>query len=308
MTVGTLLPAYLDNLAAAGTGTSIGHHGEIVQGVFEDGRQLLHGLVTLPMPSLLSEATFRPAPVATVTVEPPVCLKAKRGAELALQHFGAERGGHLSIRSAIPVGLGLGSSTADVVAAIRAVAAALGQMLANHEQARLAVRAETASDSVMLGMEAVLFAQREGVIIEPFGGVLPPMNVVSVDPAPGTWVSTLDLPLARYLPSEVTRFAELRALVRQGVARGDLRAVGEAATASAEINQRHLACPRFGELVRVAERTGARGVQVAHSGAVVGLMYDRTDRETESMLRGAAAARALGGVAVHCLAGAGEPA
>ena len=110
--------------------SAIAHHGELVQGVFvgDDGR-LHRGLVTLPYPRLPSTATFVPTLAAGVTVQPALKTKAAIAARYALKHIGAPPGGDLKVESTIPVGHGYGSSTADVIAAIRAVMTAYGVTL-----------------------------------------------------------------------------------------------------------------------------------------------------------------------------------
>jgi mevalonate kinase len=70
----------------------------------------------------------------------------------------------LRIASDIPMGHGYGSSTADVIASIRAAAAALGTKLLPSAISRLAVAAEIAADAIAFEAEALLFAQREGLV------------------------------------------------------------------------------------------------------------------------------------------------
>lgn len=161
---------------SVGEGYAIGHHGELVQGVFEDDQGFLHrGLVTLPIYSLRSTARLILDESEELTVDPCDKTKALRSAHLTLARLGcSSSGGHLRLESNIPVGHGYGSSTADVVASIRAVTAALGSKLPPSSISRLAVAAETAADATAFETEALLFAQREGVVLEHFGGALPP--------------------------------------------------------------------------------------------------------------------------------------
>ncbi|PYP83923.1 MAG: hypothetical protein DMF61_21570 [Blastocatellia bacterium AA13] len=257
------------------------HHGEIFQGVLADsGGRLRRGLVSLVCDVMTSEAIFQPDDTGIVSVDPVWKTKARRAVELTLEYLGQrEVGGRLVIESTIPPRWGMGSSTSDVTAAIRA---ACGEIkLSPHIVAALAVQAETASDSLMFGNRAVLFAHREGVIIEDFGGALPPLEVVGFNTDPtGSGVDTLSYTPARYGWREIEAFRPLVGLMRQAVQMQSPHLAGRVATASSRINQRYLPKPHFDKIERLAEDTGALGVQVAHSGTIAGLLFDPGDPST----------------------------
>ncbi|MFE5541737.1 GHMP kinase [Streptomyces sp. NPDC056485] len=266
-----------------GTGHAPCHHGEILQGVFldTDGRRCA-GLVTLPMAGPGSRAEFlrRPGtPPEALTAVPAGRTKAVRAAALALAQC-AERtgqppcGGELRLTGDIPVGLGMGSSTSDVIAAVRAVADSYGLRLAPESVARLAVRAELACDPLMWDGGPVLFAQREGRVLEVLGPALPPLVVVGCALGAGAPVDTLSLPAPEPDEDEVRAFERLRTLLRRAVATADARLLGQVATASARRGQRRLRHPEFEALLTVSRRAGAVGVQIAHSGAVAGVLFE----------------------------------
>jgi uncharacterized protein involved in propanediol utilization len=249
------------------------HHGEIMQGSFRVDGRIRRGLVTLPCPLYRSQATFTPEPGRTVRVRPQWRGKARLAAELALQEIEPNTGGCLEVDSDVPLCRGLGSSTSDVLAAIRAVADSFGLVLPSATVARLAVAAETASDSLMFDDTAVLFAHREGELIEDFRGRLPPLHVLGF--GAGEPVNTLTFRPARYTERELDRFDELRSMLRQAIADQDAALVGEVATASTWINQKHLPIPRLEEVCAAAVEAGAAGVQTAHSGDIGGILFDR---------------------------------
>jgi uncharacterized protein involved in propanediol utilization len=120
----------------------------------------------------------------------------------------------------------------------------------------------------------VLFAHREGVVLETFGPRLPPMVVVGCDTDPGTRVDTLALQPADYNDSEIGAFQVLRAGLRRAIATQDVALLGRVATASARINQRFLPKPILEALLDLCARCHGCGVQVAHSGTLAGLILD----------------------------------
>lgn len=259
-----------------GLGYAIGHHGELLQGVFEGSDGRLHrGLVTLPLPAMRTTATYRPKSGVPIETFPTDKAKAKRAAILALRHLGyPQSGGDLAIESSIPVGFGYGSSTADVVATIRAVASAAGVFLRKSTIAMLAVRAETASDSTVFDEEAVLFAQREGVLLEALGGSFPPLYVLGLSSGGDEAVDTLAHPPARYSDPEIHTFQVLRGLARHAIEHQDADLLGRIATASARISQRYLPKARLENAIALTHRHQACGVQVAHSGSLIGILVD----------------------------------
>jgi uncharacterized protein involved in propanediol utilization len=253
------------------------HHGEIVQGVFydHDGR-LEHGLVTLPCSLYRTRVRFRPMPMGPLTVEPADRVKAHAAARLALDAIGRTGwGGTIRIDSNVPLGWGCGSSTTDVVTTIRAVADVFDVAVEPAWTAMLSIASETASDSLMYASErAVLFAQRRGRVLCDLGRPLPEVHVLGFNTEDGAGVGTLSLLPCRYSSWEVEAFAVIVALLRRAVEQQDPVLLGRVATASATINQRHRPKRFVPQLLRIAEQTGAVGLQVAHSGTVAGLLFE----------------------------------
>jgi uncharacterized protein involved in propanediol utilization len=278
----------------AGVGYAPAHHGELLQGMFYDAAGQPHrALVTLPQPDRGTRATFYPSYSHSGIVGPPELTRGRRAAMLTLRRFATHpapaKGGRIEISSDVPRGIGMGSSTSDVTATIRAVADFHGVELPKDEVARLAVLAECASDSIMIDDRVVLFGHREGLVLETFGPHLPPMFVISCDTEPGARVDTLRLQPANYDESELANFGVLRAALRRAVALADTALLGRVATASARINQRHLPKPHLEYLLRLCLRHGGCGIQVAHSGTVAGLIFDALGSDAEARLRRCAA-------------------
>ncbi|MBD0416822.1 GHMP family kinase ATP-binding protein [Oryzicola mucosus] len=274
-----------------GVGSAIGHHGELMQGAFEgsDGH-FYRALVTLPMRTLQSHATFELSKGHEIAVYPADRTKALRAAILVMERCAPSGfGGVLRVRSEIPVGHGYGSSSADVIAAIRAVSNALGIDLLPSTTSEIAVAAESASDAIAYEEEAVLFAHRQGRVIEHFGGSLPPFYLTSFKPSDAKPINTDEIGRARYTAEEIQMFRCAAGAVRRAVRNQDPRLLGFAASLSARISQRHLPKSDFESASAIAGQHDACGVQVSHSGSLIGIIVDAGEPGAAAKAAGIAA-------------------
>ncbi len=247
--------------------------------MFDDGTgRLRRALVTMPQPDRGSRAVFYPSHQHWGVLGTAELTKSRRAAILALREFSGHpapaKGGRVEVISDVPRGIGMGSSTSDVTATIRAVADYHGVALPREEVGRLAVMAERASDSIMIDDRVVLFAHREGVVLETLGHRLPSMIIVGCDTEPGARVDTVAFRPAEYDDREIGAFQVLRAALRRAIATDDVELVGRVATASARINERFLPKPQLAQLLELCRRYDGCGVQVAHSGTVAGIIFD----------------------------------
>jgi uncharacterized protein involved in propanediol utilization len=201
--------------------------------------------------------------------------KAGRAARLTLAHIGERLDGRLEIECSVATGIGLGSSTCDVVAAIRAVSSAHGVQLDATRVAQIAIAAEGAADPIMFENEVVLFAQRRGQVLESLGAWTPQYTVLSIDTHPGTaGIDTLSLPLPDYSQAELATLESLIARVRAAFRQRDSATIAAVALQSAELNQRFVPLRRFREICTFAQAHRALGVQISHSGTVAGILFD----------------------------------
>jgi len=265
-----------------GKGRSIAQHGELFQGQIEDENSNLHRcLLSLPCKAMYSQATFHPDASGSLRVQPPHKRKAAKVVELTLACLNASGiGGDLMIESGVPEAKGCGSSTADCIASATAAADAMNQSLSEEHLARLVVEAEIASDNFMFH-RAVLFAHREGVVLEDYARHFPRLEVLGIDTAPEGHVETLKYPPADYSWRQLQSFCTLTGALRRAMQKHDIQLLGRVATASANINQEFLPKPMFAEIRRIAECAGALGVAVAHSGTVLSILLDPADELLE---------------------------
>ncbi len=215
---------------------------------------------------------------------PEDCPKSRAAVEAALAHLGRpDAGANFKVGNPIPRSKGMGSSSADVAAAIAATGLALGEELAPDVVARLALSVEP-SDGVMFP-GIVLFDHREGRIFEAMGPP-PPMEIVAVDF--GGAVDTLEFNRTdrraqwESLAQETGRAVEL---VRRGVKEGNPALIGQGATISAVASQQVSEKPQLPRVTDFTDSVGAVGVCVAHSGTVMGVLLDARQRRGKSTYR-----------------------
>lgn len=271
--------------AGVGAGRSFGTFGELLQGALPRTEQPF--MVTFPL-ALWSTATFQHrADAATVTVQPEHKQKSARLAALALSRTGLSGGGELFLHSEMPEGKGLASSSADLVATARAVAAAAGVRFAPEDIESL-LRPIEPSDGVMYD-EIVDFDHRAVRLRERLG-TLPTMTIVAQDM--GGQVDTVHYNSTTRAYEEVERreYARLLDQVREAIRHADLEAAGQVATRSAELNARRIPNRVLGPLLRICRDTDALGVACAHSGTVLGILLPHADPEVTAKADAARAA------------------
>jgi L-threonine kinase len=240
-----------------------------------------HFLVTCPV-DFFARAQVTLHHNSNLVEGPPDCPKAAAAlrATLALLER-SDIGAQLVISSPIPRSKGLGSSSADVVATIAATALALDRPLSPDTIARIALSVEP-SDGVMFPGIALL-DHREGKIREMLGPA-PPMEIVALDF--GGTVDTLEFnatdrrPLWKSIQAEVD---EALRLIKSGIQEQDPKLVGAGATISARASQAVLPKSDLTSVLDFAEKVGAVGVNVAHSGTVMGVLLDARERMSKSV-------------------------
>ena len=239
--------------------------GELVQGTLEG----VPCLVSCPI-GLYSTAqvTIGPELLQETPADAPKAVAALRAGQGFLGHSDAGVG--LVLDSPIPRGRGYGSSTADVGASLYALAEASGQTLAPVDAARLAVGVEPSDSTLFPGL--TLFDHIRGSFHEHLGQA-PGVAVLVIDP--GGTVDTIAFNQTDHeaaLRTLAGRHHEAFALLRLGLARGDMAAVGQAASLSAQAHQTILFNVLLDRALSIAAEIGSFGVCRAHSGTILGIL------------------------------------
>ncbi|MBC2329289.1 GHMP family kinase ATP-binding protein [Listeria swaminathanii] len=178
----------------------------------------------------------------------------------------------LQVKSTIPVAKGMASSTADIAATIGATAKWLNKPITESEIAKLCLQLEPTDSTIFKSL--TLFDHLKGDVIQS-SNWMPKLGVVVLEP-----LTILETAIYRQkdhqeqLLKNEPQLAKGLQLFNQAVAQKSIHLLGEAASISAACNQAILPKPFWNELVEVAENLDLVGLNVSHSGTVVGLLYD----------------------------------
>lgn len=241
-----------------------GSCGELVQGTI-DGK---HFLVTCPV-DLFSEVEVHPGDETQQHAGEKVIDAIERTfsyLSVSIDRYG------VTVKSDLPVGKGMASSSADISAACQAAALTAGKSLTPDEIADIALAIEPTDGIFYPGV--VAFDHIYGSIRQNIGK--PPAMAIAVFDAGGE-VDTVSF-------NQRTDLAELNAkkeamvrrafdLVSQGIATGNCELIGEGATVSALANQSILYKPCLETVIRISAEYHAVGVNAAHSGTVLGIFF-----------------------------------
>jgi L-threonine kinase len=176
----------------------------------------------------------------------------------------------------LPYGKGMASSSADIAAVCQATALSLGKMLSDDEIARIAISIEPTDGIFYDGI--VVFNHIEGVCLKRLGEP-PKMRFLILDG--GGEIDTIhfnsraDLKSCNQAKEPQIKIAYEMAL--QAIAEQDCRLLGRACSLSAAANQNILYKRALPKIEQLAEKCGACGINTAHSGTVIGMMFEYDD-------------------------------
>ncbi len=211
--------------------------------------------------------------------QPPLPPKAQR----ALDCLPAAAQLPVDLHQRLPAGRGYGTSTADIGSTLFAAAHWANIPLDPIEASRLAVRIEPTDSSLLPGL--ALFDHRQGALVEHLGAP-PPVAVVILDPG-----DTVDSEAfnEKDWTDALRKIASLHQqafdLLKDGILRQDIDAMGEAASLSAAAHQEILPNPWLEHALALAHQVGASGVCRAHSGSILGMLFPKNAFDHQSVIR-----------------------
>lgn len=248
-----------------------GSCGELAQGTI-DGKSFL---ITCPI-DVYSEVTVAAhddgLPLSTGS-------KVMTAIDKTLQYLKITHGTfHVSVKSELPMGKGMASSSADISATCQSIALSVDKILTPDAIADIALSIEPTDGIFYPGV--ILFDHIKGYLRHSLGNATP-MHIAIFDV--GGEINTLHFNQRSDLKN-LNRSKELQVrqamnLIMIGLATQDVSLIGKGATISALANQSILFKPHLEEIINIALSRGAVGVNIAHSGTVVGVLFPINKRD-----------------------------
>ncbi len=187
----------------------------------------------------------------------------------------------IDCQSTIPLAKGMASSTADIAATAVATACHLEQPLDENMLAQLCVALEPTDSTLFSHLTLFDHNTAETQIA---CGNLPDCEVLLLEsPLTLTTADYHRLSRQQALLDNAQILDNAWSLLQQACAENDAARLGEAATLSAIASQTLLPKPGFPALLALVERCGLYGLNVAHSGSVVGLLLDGSRHDVDEV-------------------------
>lgn len=180
----------------------------------------------------------------------------------------------LNIDSNIPVGKGMASSTADIGATIKATLSLIDKDLSSEEICKLAAEIEP-TDSIFIDKNSI-FNPLSGTVIKYLGNLT---NAKVIILEPNKMLDTMKIRLRKdYNTLKIENREIIKrsfAILEEGIKSDNLSLVGEACTLSSLANENIEKKEYLSEIIKISKKCGAYGVNIAHSGTVIGILIDK---------------------------------
>ncbi len=243
-----------------------GSCGELVQGIING----INFHITCPI-NRYSRVTASVTKDGSIKI-PDGLEKARAAAKKTLELIGIPHGVEIEIKSDIPRGKGMASSTADIAAVVVAVSELFASPVSAKEITDVALSIEPTDGTFFDGI--VAFDHLAGRMFEKVGDALP-LEIIVLEPPEFLDTVAFNKKKRAAADAEELLTKEAFEMAVQGIRTKDLHLVGKAATLSSILNQRLLAKPVLNNVIDVCKRKGGLGVNVAHSGTVMGILAER---------------------------------
>lgn len=254
--------------------------GELVQGISENN----NFQVTCPI-DLFSYIYLELATINKDLQSIPLQEKSRQAIIDTLNYFSINEkdiNPKIEIFSEIPSGKGMGSSSADIIGTILGISFLLNKKISADEVAKLALTIEP-TDGIMYE-DIVCFDHLNKGLLEKIGQPLF-VNILVIDP--GGRVDTLEFnqreDLVKLRLENQKDIVQALQLVKRGIREKNIKLLGEGATLSALCNQKILFKKELEKVISTSYKMGAVGVNVAHSGVVLGVLLPPNYSEIKNL-------------------------
>ena len=272
-------------MESTGSGSCHASFGELLQGVLPGGHKFLvncricnRSQVTVrlgePTYSVHKEEEF-----AQSYARFPKTLK---GLRIFLSDLGRHDDCAIAVSSDIPIGKGLSSSTADMVAGIRALAGALSLRLKDDYVSRMLTEVEP-NDGLHFDHTSA-YHHTEGRLIANIDWV-PPWRILGIDQGGMLDTVAFNQRVIDWTDAQMTNYRDLLDRMLAALRARDAGRVASVATQSARAWQPISPKDDLDAVLNLADELGALGVINTHSGTYLGLLFaDERTLDTERLL------------------------
>ena len=256
-------------MSIVGYGKAFSSFGELVQGRTSDGEDFL---VTLPI-DLWSTCTVHRRHMNGASKVICDLEKSRAVAERMLGRIGLEGGEQLTIEFTrnIPIGKGLSSSTADMLAVVRGLQEIYGVIVSEQFISRLFAEVEP-HDAIHYYM-SVIYNHRRGVLIQKLYHI-PEYYIIALD-RDGEVDTVQYNDCVAFNQSDLLLYDRLLSRIAFAFSRRDDLTIAQCATKSAEIHAKRMNDPWLLEVIDYRSSVKALAVVAAHSGTCTGLLFPR---------------------------------
>ncbi len=253
-----------------------GSCGELIQGFY--GRQEM--LISYPI-DLYSEVTFN----MNATEIIPLGRKVQQAIALFFQREMVDASLFsnymVSVENNIPVGKGMASSTADISGVLRGLYYLYDISVTDEKIAEMCCAIEPTDSTIF--RQITLFDHINGVRIEEFDWLLS-FDVLVLEPE--YQINTTDFRQAKKEQLMLkNHHSDALDIFQKAVQERSLKKMCQATYISAKENQEILEKPYLETIHKVADRHGCYGVNVAHSGSIVAILFDKTVVDVDLLMK-----------------------
>lgn len=260
-----------------GYGSCPGTCGELVQGYIGKNEYISSYCIDLYSRATVSEKK------SSKKFSRPRKSKSIEASSLVFEYFGLNKNQvdnlHISIKSNIPIGKGMASSTADIGACIMATLDYLDKDMKADEISRLVAKIE-ATDSIFYP-EVCIFDPIKGEKRESLG-YLPYKRILILEPE--NRINTMKMrghkEYYKFLRENKSITKKSFEMIRDGIKKQDKNLLRKACENSAIANENIKKTPYLRELIKISRECECGFLNISHTGTVIGIALDEnTDVE-----------------------------